>query len=304
MTPLLILTRAIHIGACLLFFSVIAFDQFVAVSATREPEIKSDWRLRVQWFIGILLPLILVSGIAWFVLVSLTMSGEAVDLATLKTVWATTQFGKVSAIRLLIWTASALLALFSSRFSILQKPSRAVQLVFSGSLLGSLAWMGHGQENSNWHLAADILHLLAAGLWPTGLLPFALLLNQLRRCPEPQKWILIGALVQRFSAISLGIVALLVVTGVTNSWYLLDSFSDFFTEPYGRWLLIKTLLFFATVGIGAINLCRLKPRLSQSDLSPESARPVLDRLQVNILLELVLGTVIVIIVAILGILPP
>ncbi|HLX69693.1 MAG TPA: hypothetical protein VKV04_08715, partial [Verrucomicrobiae bacterium] len=161
MAPLFILTRAIHIGACLLFFATFAFERFVAITVTPESG------KAVRRCTAILLPVILISGIAWFVLVSISMSGEALDLATLKTVWTNTQFGGVSEFRLLIWVASALLALLSGRFSILQHSSRAVQLVFSGCLLGSLAWMGHGQESSGWHLAADVLHLLAAGLWPT-----------------------------------------------------------------------------------------------------------------------------------------
>jgi putative copper resistance protein D len=304
MTSLFILTRAIHIGACLLFFATFAFDRFVAVTVAQVSAINADRRRYTQWSTGILLLLLLVSGIAWYVLVSVTMSGEELDLATLKTVWANTQFGKVSAFRLIFWTTSALLVLLSGRLSIAQKSSRDAQLVLSGCLLGSLAWMGHGRESSNWHLAADIIHLLAAGLWPTGLMPFAFLLNYLHHHQETEKSPSIGVLVRRFSALSLGTVALLTVTGVINSWYLLNSFSDLFTEPYGRWLLAKTLLFFVTVGIGAINLHRLKPQLLPNNLSQESAHPVVTQLQINVLLELVLGTFIVIIVAVLGILPP
>lgn len=304
MAPLFILTRAIHIGACLLFFAAFAFERFVAITVPLESGIEADQRRWLRWSTGILLPVILISGLAWFVFVTITMSGEAPDFATLKTVWANTQFGGVSEFRLLIWSASTLLALLAGRFSILQNSSRAIQLVFSGCLLGSLAWMGHGQESSNWHLAADILHLLAAGLWPTGLLPFALLLKQLRRHSEPGKWLFIGALVRRFSAVSLGTVTLLAVTGIVNSCYLLDSFSALFTQPYGRWLSIKSLLFLVAVGIGAVNLRRLKPRLLQTNPPSEFTHSLAAQLQLNVFLELVLGTLIVIIVAILGILPP
>ena len=186
----------------------------------------------------------------------------------------------------------------------LQKILIWLQLFFSGALLGSLAWAGHGLENSRWHLFADVLHLLAAGFWPTGLLLLALFLRKLRQVPDLAQWQSIAALVRRFSALSLGSVALLATTGFVNSWFLVGSFSNLLEQHYGRWLLAKIILFCFAVTIGAVNLLRLKPLLLIEDSQAQNFETTVAQLQFNVRMELILGTAIIIIVAILGILPP
>ncbi|HUB87720.1 MAG TPA: CopD family protein, partial [Verrucomicrobiae bacterium] len=172
--------------------------------------------------------------------------------------------------------------------------------IFAGALLGSLAWAGHGQEDSVWHLVADILHLLIAGIWPAGLLPFALLLRKLRRTSEPA----IVPLVRRFSAWSLFGAAVLAASGLVNAWFLVGSFSNLVGQVYGRWLLAKIILFAAAVSIGAVNLLRLKPRLSTESPQTKNFEATAAQLQFNVRMELFLATAVIVIVAILGILPP
>ena len=141
--------------------------------------------------------------------------------------------------------------------------------VFSGVLLGSLAWAGHGQESSPWHLSADVLHLLVAGLWPSGLLPLALVLKKLRPSTALAQGQILATLVRRFSALSLASVSLLTLTGLANSWYLVGSFSNLTQPAYGRWLMTKLILFGVIITFGAINLLRLKPRIENEALSPQ-----------------------------------
>jgi putative copper export protein len=184
-TTWFILARAVHIGACLLFFGVFAFDRFVATKVFAKIKIEIDgyWQTRIRFFNLILLPIILLSGFAWLALVAMNMSGQPLQIAILKTVWTQTQFGTVWKWRLIFWLASAVVAIlfiFSKSQTAFQRFSIWLQLFFGGALLGSLAWAGHGQETSIWHLLADVLHLLVAGFWPTGLQPFALLLGKLR----------------------------------------------------------------------------------------------------------------------------
>ncbi len=308
-TTWFILARAVHIGACLLFFGIFAFDRFVAtaISASGKTEIGNYWQKRIRFFNLILLPIILLSGFAWLALVAMSMSGQPLSNEILKTVWTQTQFGTVWKWRLIFWfaaTAVAILFHFSKSQTAFQKFLVWLPLSFSGALLGSLAWAGHGQETSVWHLLADVLHLLVAGFWPTGLLPLALLLRKLRQTPEPAKMLPIAALVRRFSALSLGSVALLAATGFINSWFLVGSFSNLLEQPYGRWLLAKIILFCFAVAIGAVNLLRLKPRLEIKNVQTDNPETTVAQLQFNVHAELFLGIAIVIVVAILGILPP
>ena len=306
----LVLTRAVHFAACLYFFGMFAFDRLVAASAGmgERDELSDYWKSRIRWVGPTVLPIVLLSGAVWFALVAAMMSGlpleRAFKLQIWQVVWSQTQFGAVWKLRLIVWLAAAGPAAFFLFFK--PKASRQnklawAELVLGGFLLGSLAWAGHGQEGARWHLLADVAHLLAAGFWPVGLLPLALLLRKLARVSEPARGRAMAGLVRRFSVLSLASVSGLTITGWINGWFLVGSFDNLFQQPYGRWLLAKIMLFAFAVGIGAVNLLRLKPRL-QAESFPAASTAA--RLRFNVWLELFFGTLVIVIVAVLGILPP
>ena len=306
-----VLTRAVHLGACLLLFGVLAFDRLVASPAISpgRPDDVSTWDSWLRKSCLILLPIALLSGLVWYALVSVTMSGlpmrAALQMETLKTVWNQTEFGAVWKWRFAFLLAASVGFLFFPRTSRSWRRKFVwMEFLASGLLLGSLAWAGHGLEGPWWHLPADVLHLLVAGLWPAGLLPFAWLLRQLRRGSGLERWSSIADLVRRFSALSLAAVTALATTGFLNAWFLVGSVENLFGEVYGRWLLIKIILFGITVVIGAINLLRLKPRLLAENLPPHEGEITASQLQHNVQMELILSTGIIFVVAILGILPP
>jgi putative copper resistance protein D len=310
-TEFFILTRAVHFGACLLFLAIFAFDRFVADPVFRNSRIEAAdyWRARARIFSPILLAVILLSGLAWYVLVAVTMSGlplgQAMQPGILNTIWDQTEFGAVWKLRFIFWvvaTAAIVLFGFFKSPAAFQQSLAWVQLLLGCLLTGSLAWAGHSLEGSRWHLFADILHLLVAGFWPAGLLPFFLVFRRMRRAPEPH-WHALAGLVRRFSALSLGGVALLTITGFVNGWFLVGSFSNLFQQTYGRFLLLKILLFLLVVAIGAVNLLRLKPRFT-STASSETRLSTAAQLQSNVRMELFLSAFIIVVVAILGILPP
>jgi putative copper export protein len=304
-----IAARAVHFAACLLLFGFFAFDRFVAAPIAGDASGAADfWRARLRLFGAVLPPVILLSGAAWFTAVTMTMSGLPLGWALhwmMETVWTQTEFGTVWKIRLIFCVCSGVVAaasLFIKFRPALESLWAWLQLAVGALLLGSLAWAGHGQEGPAWHLWADVLHLLVAGFWPTGLLPFAMLLGRLRREPAPRA-ALISALVCRFSTLSLVSVGLLTATGLLNSIVLVGAISNLFTQPYGRWLLGKIILFCGAVALGAVNLLRLKPRLL-GEIPPADNAPTLARLQANVLWELVFNAIIIVVVAVLGTLPP
>jgi putative copper resistance protein D len=312
-TECFVLTRAVHFGACLLFFGVFVFDRFVAASifGGDQTPAAAYWQSRIRHFELVLLPAILISGFFWFVLAAKTMSdlpfNQAVQPAILKAVWSQTGFGTVWQWRLWLWltaTSIATAAWLAKPSSPLRGRLGWIELLFGGLLLGGLAWAGHGQEDSPWHLLADVLHLLVAGFWPTGLLPLFLLLQKFQRSSAVGRVHSIAGLVRRFSFLSLASVALLVLTGWVNTWYLVGSFSNLLRQPYGQFLLVKITLFMIAVAIGAVNLLRLKLRPAAAESSPSTPHISAVQLLFNVQLELAISTVIVIIVAILGILPP
>jgi copper resistance protein D len=305
----LVLARAVHLGACLLFFSVLEVDRLTAIPSRRGRNLNSgsEPSPAVQWLCLPLLGAMFISGVAWFLLTAVDMSGlpfaQAMRPSVLKTVWSQTLFGTVWRLRLVFWVAAGIvggLLLLKLRWSA-RNALLWAELSLGTALLGSLAWAGHGLEGPPWHLAADVLHLLAAGFWPAGLLPFVLLLRGWRRRPE--QWGALATLLRRFSTLSLIAVGCLTGTGIVNTLVLVGSPAALIGSAYGRWLLVKVVLFLAAVCIGAVNRLRLKPRMLARNALADRAEPAA-QMQFNAVKELALGTAIVLVVAVLGILPP
>jgi copper resistance protein D len=97
---------------------------------------------------------------------------------------------------------------------------------------------------------------------------------------------------------------LLAATGFVNGWILVGSFANLLEQTHGRRLLAKIVLFAIAVAIGAGNLLRLKPRLVAEIRRAQNAEPTAAQLQFNVQTELIPGTAVVLVVAVLGILPP
>ncbi len=108
---------------------------------------------------------------------------------------------------------------------------------------------------------------------------------------------------RRFSTLGIVSVAVLLFTGIVNSWYLVGGFSEFTQSRYGRLLLIKLALFASMVAFAAFNWSRLTPKLVQhADVAAaQQARRLLRR---NAAIEASIGAIVIGIVAVLGTLPP
>jgi putative copper resistance protein D len=314
----LVAVRAVHYSACLLLFGMAGFDCLVASPLARQnrsaalggPYDILRLSRRGGWAIGTLLMAALASGAAWLVMVAGQMAEmpplQAWREGAVRIVWEQTRIGCVWQLR-----AACLAAAFvaAALLAAVRPPSRWrgaaawLLLVSSGGMSAGLAWAGHGLDGEGTtgicHGIADVLHLLLSGLWPAGLLPFAIALRRLRRSPRAGP--LAAATIRRFSALSLVSVTALTGTGLVNSWVLVGSVGALVHTRYGQLLAIKVGLFIVMVGFGAVNLLVLKPRVTNSDAYRQSP---LRWLQLNVTSEFFLGTLIVLIVALLGMLAP
>ncbi|MGH7995957.1 MAG: copper resistance D family protein [Opitutaceae bacterium] len=307
-TGWLVAARAVHIGSCLLFFSIFAFDRFVvgASGFGREPARSAYWRVWMRRWSLIALAIVLASGAAWLLLVAATMSGLPMNRlfssGVVMTVVRRTHFGAVWEIRGLLWAAAALLTVLDRRAlrSLARSGARWAILACGALLCGSLSWAGHGLDGPPWHRFADALHVVMAGCWPAGLLPLAAVLTYLRRHPGPSAQPAAYALTRRFSAVSFVSVTLLAANGCLDAEPLVGSWANLVESPYGRWLSLKIVLFGAALAIGGVNLFRLEPCLEAGD--PRCAASAACRLRRNVRRELILGSAIVLVVAILGLL--
>jgi putative copper resistance protein D len=184
---------------------------------------------------------------------------------------------------------------------------RAAAVLLSAALIGSLAWAGHaaagdGVEGTI-HLAADILHLVAAAAWVGALIPLALLLGAARRDQSEAAVAVARAAVLRFSSLGIASVGTLVATGLVNTWVLAGSVAALVETDYGHLLLVKVVLFLVMLSFSAINRLWLTPRLAHAPKAA-GAPPAMRQIERNSLIEAGLGAIIILIVGLLGTLPP
>jgi putative copper resistance protein D len=305
----------------MILLSLFAFEILVARPALRETDrsasphmevLREQFRLLAVWsgFAAI------ASGIVWFWIVLARMTGgslwEMPNIDSIDVTITQTQFG-------ILWTwRLGLMLLFTIANLFARRKRRAflwsscawqyAGLIIATTLLASITWAGHagatiGAERPI-HLTVDSAHLIAAGLWPGGLLPLTLVLVQARRSSELSLLLAAGAITRRFSALSLLVVAALAATGLTNSYFLVGSLRALVTTGYGRLLMLKVLLFVIMIGFGACNLLRFKPQLALANEQDAKQRDALRKLMRNVIAELCIGTLIVLIVGALGATPP
>jgi putative copper resistance protein D len=252
----------------------------------------------------------LLASVLWLMSEAATLSGDAAEAMNASAVWsvvADTHFGQVGAFRcvllLLILLAVATLKFHGQRMW-------AVHSLLSAVVVGSLAWTGHGNIDSGvpgWvHLGSDLLHLLMAGLWIGALLPLCVLvLRMLRRSAATSEYELAFGL-SRFSSVGVPLVAVLLLSGVVNSWFLIGpaAWPSVLTTLYGRLLLAKVGLFVLMLALAAINRLRLTPRLQHAASAAQSDIAVWHALRATLMTETTLAMFVLGLVAMIGTLEP
>jgi putative copper resistance protein D len=322
-TGLLLLARALHYGAGMVLAGMVAFRWlFLLPAFACEPD-KSwqefaplfAWLNRLFVGAGIVL---VISGIGLFWAVAAGMSdtslAESLTGETLGAVFFQTQFGSIFQWRIGFAVLMVILVIVLARTRWQERRRISALEIVAGidavALMDSLAWTGHaaatGGPTFALRVGADALHLFVTGIWPTGLLPFALFLSRARRSSDPALLVPLGRVVDRFSNVSLAIVVVLVATGCVNSYFIVGSFLALITTTYGCVLCTKLVLFAAILVVAAGNRYRVVPRLGSilSANSVADAGPLLRRLQYLVTLELALAIGIILVVSVLGMTPP
>jgi putative copper resistance protein D len=311
----LIWARAIHFGATMMVTGGMFFLAFIAEPAFHVADgarVAVPVRAHLVMMTWIGLAVTVLSGAAWLVLLAERMSelslGEVLAQGSVWTVLSETDFGSA-------WMARfALAILLAAVLPWLDVPSRtrsqsvrAAAVVLSAALIGTLAWAGHaaagaGAEGAV-HLVADILHLVAAAAWVGALIPLALLLRAARRDRSEAAVAVARAAVLRFSSLGVASVGTLVASGSVNTWVLAGSMAALIETDYGHLLVAKVALFLVMLSFGAINRLWLTPRLAYA---PKAAVPpsAIRQIERNSLIEAGVGAIIIVIVGLLGTLPP
>jgi len=303
----LVVIRALHFAATATTTGILIFRVVVA-DAAFGPSTSAGKIVRAQTLrlAAICLALSVVSGVVWLLLEAASMSAlalpEAMTSEVLSTVVNQTQFGRVFEIR---FALAVILAgcLGYDRFP----PARGLALAISLGLIAAIAWTGHAGstpgEMGILHLAADTLHLVAAAIWTGGLVSLVLLLSASRRDRSSAVASFAWQATTRFSTMGIAAVAVILVTGIVNTWILVGSWHALIATGYGQLLMLKIALFIVMLSFAAAIRFWFTARLALPS-STETQRDALGGLARNSVIEFVLALVIFAIVGILGTLHP
>ena len=116
-----------------------------------------------------------------------------------------------------------------------------------------------------WSLQAG--HGLAAGAWLGTLAALLMAFVALRRQAGVASDEAIRAIVDAFSRLAIGAVALVLVTGVGSTLLSVHTLADLWRTQWGRVLALKVGLVLATGAVGAYNWWRLRPTLGSGEAS-------------------------------------
>ena len=304
----LALARTIQIAASVLLAGLFAFKLVVLAPVASRHKRVDQFQLRLKGLWGRLAlaawGVVIVSALAWFGLVAASISGAAtsldIDVDTLQTVLLQTQFGHLWACRLGCCLVLGILLLIGSH--------EVVTAVFSFAILASMASGAIAGNVGPLPMIGDIGHLIAAALWPGGLVPLLIVLLHQGRAVDQSSERFAADVVRRFSAVSFVVVGLLVATGLLNTYFIVGSPGALFTTDYGRLLLLKIALFILMLGLGAWNLLVLKPRLSraamvESQAAAAATMPIQFLIR-SVACETFLAAGVVLVVGFLGTTPP
>ncbi len=304
-TVILVVVRALHFAFCISLAGTLA-----ATCVIIEPVLRrhggfaatSGIERQLRDLAWASLALAIVSGVGWLVSIAGEMSGQA--LGTLLTSGAVgivlhqTRIGQDWLLRTALAVPLGACLVFWNRLGAV---ARWVGFALAALILVTLAWAGHGASDEGVdgviHLAADLCHLFAAGLWLGGLAPFALLLAAARRADAVTT---ARVVTHRFSMLAIFSVGLLLASGVVNTWYLAGNAPALLGTTYGHLLLVKISLFAVLLLVAAVNRLRLTPRLDGRG----GALRAITQLKHSALFETAIGVGVLSIVGLLGIMPP
>lgn len=203
-------------------------------------------------------------------------------------------------------------ALAAMGLVLMSRPSRRqwMVLVVAGLVVSaSFAWTGHGAATEGPghypHLIGAILHSWAAALWLGALAALLIMVARHRPGDALTDRVLHEAL-QGFSGVGTVAVAVLVLSGLVNSWFMvgIDQIGGLVTTPYGWLLLAKLGLFGVMLALAASNRFHLTPEMAVALGDPDDLRVVVSRLKRSLALETLVALALLAVVAVMGTLAP
>ncbi|MEJ2695185.1 MAG: CopD family protein [Candidatus Sulfobium sp.] len=239
------------------------------------------WRL-----FGIALAVMFAGSAADLLLRAAGMTGRPVSdvFPEMSTVLFHTHYGRVWMIRI----AALLLLSFFSAVELRHRSSRiflAAALSLVVVVAATRSASGHASDAGDFSMAEimDWLHLMAASVWGGGLfvLSVVILPEVIRSDELPAS--LLASVAGRFSRMAGAAVGVLAFTALYNAWLHVGSLEGLWLTPYGDTVIIKILLFFLLVNLGAFNRYVSVPLLQEFGGIDPGRRGFVGRLAVRVM---------------------
>lgn len=292
---------SISFGVCALLLGALMTAGFVLPRG--EP--AKMCRAFFLFSLALLLVFLLVASFSLLMQTAKLRGGNLPSLDTLNRYLLRTQSGKVW-----LWREFyGLLLLVGGVFVLRDVNSvRAARmlLILALPLVASRSLMSHAsavRESTAVAVAADAVHLIATALWAGGLpVLFWALFQGLKPPGSPLFWP--AEAVARFSTIALISVAVLLLTGLYQSWTHVQTLTALWGTSYGRVLLLKLFLFSLMIGLGALNFLSTRPGLLKAAQSKEEGSLLRTKTLGRVGAESLLGILILSVTGFLTGLPP
>lgn len=290
METALSIVRFLHYSAAIQLFGTAIFETWIASKPLSDSLLSLSRRIAVfnAW-------LLFLSAVAWLGFEAGYMGegwGDVLNPATIWLVVTATGFGQA-------WIANLILGLLAVVVAHWLGPRRGAVLAVVATLsLGALAFVGHAVDQSGNLLplseSSQVIHLLSSGFWFGSLLSLVLVLRQMR---DPRYTLESDQALRRFSGLGHLAVALALASGLVNSWFILRNSPLTLTSMYQLLLLIKVALVGTMCILALINRYVFMPRIPNDG-------PGMQQLRNGTVAELVVGTGVIALVSVLGLLSP
>jgi putative copper resistance protein D len=286
----LALCRFAHFLAAMLAFGMSAYLWLYAPERLRLALSPVVRRLALIASLGAL-----ITAVAWLALESASMADDwsaAIDPEAIGAVLTDTAFGHAWAAHLILAAALVLVVIFEPR------ARWVATAVASAALLASLGLVGHAAMQTGaegvLHRMNHAVHLLTAGAWIGGLVPFAMCLSAYRR--DDLRKDAVQAMMS-FSFWGQFIVAAIVLSGAVNIALTSGRAPIPPTTPYRALLVAKIIIVGIMIALAIVNRYVLAPRL-------KSSATALAALRLTSAAEVALGCVVIALVSVFALLDP
>ncbi|HET9104315.1 MAG TPA: copper resistance protein CopC [Solirubrobacteraceae bacterium] len=286
-TPQLLVTRWLMFLCVMTAIGLLALRLFIARPLGRAGPSRGLAALTRAAVIACLLALIAIPVYLNFAVAEDSLH-SVFDLGALVPLYRATAFGRGyldMEVCFELLTLAALVALWLDRP---ERPLRSVAELAAGAgvVAGSAAVLlvppavGHAGQTSPRGLSVlfDFLHLVSGSVWIGGLIGLLVLWTTVA---AEQRVAALGVVVPRFSAVALGAVILLLISGTGSTVVHMPVLSALWETSYGVAILVKIGLLTAAVALASGNLLRTRPGLAAARQDParaESAARLLRRL--------------------------